>query len=459
MSLARVIRSAMIRRYADPARLAQCRQRAELARQRAGRAHQVLYFHQVDDPYSQLAVQALKPLLARYDIQLLPKIVAQPTPIAIHEQQLWDAWAERDAEAIAPHYGLRHDGAKLPADAALLGLARRLALAAAARPDFADCAIAIGSALRRGAGDELALLAGTLQPVSAEQAAQQLQANFALRHRLRHYLGGMFYYEGEWYWGIDRLHYLETRLDALGARRAEAPAGPSLRLQAIAPPTPAVTTRRLQLEFYPSLRSPYTHLAYPRIAALCQRYPIDLILRPVIPMMMRGVKADQRKGVYIIQDTAREAARLGLAFGNVWDPFGKPILRAYSLFPWARDQGRGFEYLHAYSQAVWGERVNAWSLDGLRRIVERAGLSWQGAQRHLDRRDWEDEIEANVQAMISAGSWGVPTLRLLPGAGETAFTVWGQDRLWLIEAQIQHRLGMSAASTSAVTTAMPGTRV
>lgn len=37
-----------------------------------------------------------------------------------------------------------------------------------------------------------------------------------LRQSLGHYLSAMLYYGGEWYWGIDRLHHLETRLQALG---------------------------------------------------------------------------------------------------------------------------------------------------------------------------------------------------------------------------------------------------
>ena len=162
-------------------------------------------------------------------------------------------------------------------------------------------------------------------------------------------------------------------------------------------------------------------------------------------MMMRGVKADRRKGFYILKDTQREAERLGIAFGNIWDPFGKPVLRAYSLFPWARDQGRGLAYLRSYSTAVWAERVDAWSEAGLQRIVERAGLRWAEAKPHLDNRDWEAEFEANVQAMIAAGSWGVPTLRLLgSAAGDSDFTVWGQDRIWLIEEAIIARLGLAS---------------
>jgi 2-hydroxychromene-2-carboxylate isomerase len=202
---------------------------------------------------------------------------------------------------------------------------------------------------------------------------------------------------------------------------------------------------RLKLEFFPSLRSPYTHLSYTRVADLAQRYAVDLVVRPVLPMMMRGVKADRRKGVYILRDTMREAERLGIAFGNIWDPFGDPVRRAYSLFPWARDQGKGFDYLHQYSLAVWSERVNAWSLDGLKKIVERAGLPWEEAKPLLDNRDWEDEMELNVADMLAAGSWGVPTLRLPPAGGFEEFTVWGQDRIWLIEEEIARRLARTAS--------------
>lgn len=436
MDLVRTIRSAMMRRFADPARRTQQRLRAEAARQAKGRPHTVLYFHQVDDPYSQLAAQALLPLLDRYDIQLVPKVVARPTPIAIHEQALWDQWASRECSAMAPFHGLTFAEHEASAD---LALARRVLLSIHAPRAFARAAMQVSAALHQGESSALKALSEDLALPSAAAAEQALQANFDQRHRLGHYLGGMFHYEGEWYWGIDRLHYLEARLDGLGVRRANAPAGRSVVRRPSSSPPPA-STRRLRLEFFPSLRSPYTHLSYERVAALCQRYPLDLVLRPVLPMMMRGVKADRRKGVYILQDTQREAETLGISFGNIWDPFGKPILRAYSLFPWARDQGRGFEYLHVYSQAVWGERVDAQSLIGLRSIVERAGLNWDEALKRLDNTDWEAEMETNVQDMIAAGSWGVPTLRLTASEGESEFTVWGQDRIWLIEEEIIRRL-------------------
>lgn len=446
MSLARAIRSAIMRREADPARREARRQRAEAARQRAGQPHVVQYFHQLDDPWSQLAVQALPALLDRYEIRLEVHLVAAATPIAIHEPALWDRWASADAAAIAPFHGLHYTPPGAAPDSALLAQARAIAAGVREPRAFAALARALGEAINAVDRAGIEALASRHPPLAADALEAQLEASFRLRHRLGHYLGGMFHYAGEWYWGIDRLAYLEARLDALGARRSDAPAGPSVvRRRRLA--RPASGERRLRLEFFPSLRSPYTHLAYGRVAALAERYPIDLVLRPVLPMMMRGVKADRRKGFYILKDTQREAERLGIPFGNLWDPFGKPVLRAYSLFPWARDQGRGFEYLSRYSTAVWSERVDAWSEAGLRRIVERAGLSWEDARPRLDNRDWEGEFESNVDAMIAAGSWGVPTLRLLASQpGEQDFTVWGQDRIWLIEEAIITRLGLATGN-------------
>ena len=440
MSAVRVIRSAIMRRMADTALRDGRRQRAERARVRQGRAHEVHYFHQPDDPYSHLAAQALRAFLTRYDVRLLPHVVAQPTPIAIHEKALWDAWARRECAAMAPYYGLRYEDHGREPDPVNVELGRRILLNLESSTDFPEAAVTVGLALNRDARAELESLATRYGSLAEPEAVLRLKKNFDLRHRLGHYLGAMFFYEGEWYWGIDRLHYLEARLDSLGAKLRAAPSGPSVLLTRRAPQT-IQSGRHVTLEYFPSLRSPYTHISYDRVRDLSKRYPVELICRPVLPMMMRGVKADRRKGAYILKDTKREAERLGVPFGNIWDPFGEPVLRAYSLFPWARDQGKGFEYLHSYSRAVWAERVDAWSERGLQTIVERAQLSWAEAKQHLDNREWESELEGNVKDMIAAGSWGVPTLRLPADGSLPEFTVWGQDRIWLIEEEIARRLG------------------
>ena len=164
-------------------------------------------------------------------------------------------------------------------------------------------------------------------------------------------------------------------------------------------------------------------------------------MRPVLPMVMRGVPATREKGVYIFTDAAREARHLGLDdWGNVSDPIGEPVRRGYSLYPWAVSSGKGAELLSAFFREAFWEGVNTGKDRGLRRVVERAGLSWEEARGIVGNPDWEQELEANRQAMYGFGLWGVPSFRLLDEAGETLLAVWGQDRLWLVGREIQRHL-------------------
>ncbi len=78
------------------------------------------------------------------------------------------------------------------------------------------------------------------------------------------------------------------------------------------------------LEFFPSLRSPYTAISFDRAIALAHSEPeVKLMLRPVMPMMMRGVPAPRAKQLYIMTDSKREADYYGQKFG----PSGRPFWR------------------------------------------------------------------------------------------------------------------------------------
>ena len=79
---------------------------------------------------------------------------------------------------------------------------------------------------------------------------------------------------------------------------------------------------------------------------------------------------------------------------------------------------------------VWAEGVDAGSDRGLRRIVERAGLDWGEARQAVADPAWRQTAEDNRAELLSLGLWGVPSLRV----GDTA--VWGQDRLWAIQAAL-----------------------
>jgi 2-hydroxychromene-2-carboxylate isomerase len=401
---------------------------AELWRRLAKAPHRVEYFHQVDDPYSHLAAQALSRLTDRYEIELVPHLVAQPTDAATPEREMLTAYARRDAAAVAPHFEISfQDPGRQPQNAAVRRTERALAAALAGGP-FAELAPRLGEALWSGREDP----AGLATP---EATAGRLAEGSERRKALGHYLGATFHYGGEWYWGIDRLGHLEKRLAALGACRTPGTA-------TFAPPSEACEARgarELTLEYFPSLRSPYTYISMPRVFSLAEQTGVKLVLRPVLPMVMRGLSVPMQKGLYIFEDTAREAQRVGLPFGRVVDPVGRPVERAYSLFPWAREQGRAAELLLGFARGAFAEGIDTGSDTGIRKIVEGAGLGFEQARGVLDSEDWRGEIGENQQTLYALGLWGVPSFRLRGPVGSPDFSTWGQDRIFLLSREIARR--------------------
>jgi 2-hydroxychromene-2-carboxylate isomerase len=196
----------------------------------------------------------------------------------------------------------------------------------------------------------------------------------------------------------------------------------------------------LTLEVYPSLRSPYTAISFDRAVKLARDSGVKLVVRPVLPMVMRGVPATRQKGFYIFGDAAREAWEAGVPYGNFYDPIGEPVRRCYSLYSWACQQDKGIELLSSFLRCAFAEGVNTNSDRGRKKVVEEAGLDWAQAKSIVGQPGWEELVEANRLAMYEAGLWGVPSFRLLDENGEQLLALWGQDRLWLFAREIQRHL-------------------
>ena len=433
----RWLTSWLMTRMSNPARVDQQRSAAEKKRSSQRAPHRVEYFHQVEDGYSHLAAQVLQQLVAGYDIELDCHLVEGPQGKNVAEPELLLKLSRYDAFHTASEYGLEFPEHQQAPDPALVRQASAI-LSAQNTGGFIHYAAEVGRAL--WAGDEAAMqsLAATHGCASDEQTAEKIVAGSRRRTELKHYSGAMFYYAGEWYWGVDRLYHLEKRLAALGADRQ--PGQPM-----IAPrPELAVGELRdngaLTLEVYASLRSPYTAIAFDRAVKLARDTGVKLAVRPVLPMVMRGVPATREKGMYIFMDAAREAREAGVVYGNFYDPIGEPARRCYSLYPWAVEQGRGDELLSSFLRHAFAEGVNTNNDRGLRKVVEAAGLDWVEAQQHLGEPGWENILEDNRLAMYEAGLWGVPSFRLLGESGEQVLALWGQDRLWLFAREIQRQL-------------------
>ena len=433
----RWISSKLTKKMADPQRLVKKRAKAEKLRLKKKLPHRVEYYHQVDDAYSHLTAQILQQLLDTYDIELVPMLAGPPSGDNAPELEMLLKYSLTDSLSVASHYGLEFPtNAKTPTTEHQ-ALATHI-LASVNPGDVPQAAVEVGKALWSRNEKELESLAKRYGEADSAAAEASVVAGSERRDKLGHYSGAMFYYGGEWYWGVDRLYHLENRLIELDARK---PGKPDLII-----PRPEIDSGdikddgSLTLEFYPSLRSPYTSIIFDRTIKLVKDSGVKLVMRPVVPMVMRGVSLTRQKGFYIFFDTLRESKTLGLNWGKMYDPIGDPVRRAFSLFAWSREQGRAAEFLSAFLQAAFFKAVNTNTDAGLRTVVENAGLSWQDAQSVIDNKDWEDELEENRLAMIGFGSWGVPSYRLFDSTGEVVLAVWGQDRLWLVAREIKRLL-------------------
>lgn len=429
--------SRLMTRITGPSRTEKKRADAEKERVKAGLPHVVEYFHQVDDGYSHLAAQVLARLVTRYDIQLVCHLVTGPQGKNSAEPELLLQLSRHDSFHVAPEYGLefpRHDG-ELRTD--LVQLATGI-LASQTPDNFIDRAAGVGRALWGGDGDTLRRLADEWGCADETAVEACVAEGTARRHELEHYSGGMFYYAGEWYWGVDRLYHLEQRLADLGVDRQ--PGIPMLVPRPQTETGPLKDDGSLTLEVFVSLRSPYSAIALDRSIQLARDTGVNIRMRPVLPMVMRGVPATRQKGMYIFWDTAREARAAGVPFGNFYDPIGDPARRGYALYTWANEQGKGLELFSAFLQCAFARGINLNRDRGLRKLVEMVGLDWQQAQSALTRTDWEDLLEENRQAMYASGLWGVPSFRLLDENGGEVLALWGQDRLWLFAREIQRQL-------------------
>ena len=406
----------------------------ELRRRLTGGKHIVSAFVEVDDPYSYLLCSYLRELRAHYAIELRLYLTEPVKDAYRPAPQLYAEYAFEDCRRLARELGIAFldRGAAPPVEhrRALLN-ALVSGDSGASDPDEVIDAI---TAYWRGDSEAVARRADS----GAEhgRADSVLQSNQKLLVRLGHYNTAMLHYGGEWYWGVDRLHYLTDRLDALGVAREPglAPRIASIRqvMQVNLPvKPPSAATNVPPLELFVSFRSPYSYLGLERICAIADAFGVTLKIRPVLPMVMRGMPVPRNKLLYIFADASREAQRLGIPFGKVVDTLGAGAERCMAVFQFARSEHRERDFLLHAGRATWARGIDLATDEGLRKVTAKAGLFWPGVVAALGDNEWRAEAEQNRASMMASGSWGVPTIRI----GD--WTCWGQDRDWLIARQLE----------------------
>jgi 2-hydroxychromene-2-carboxylate isomerase len=282
------------------------------------------------------------------------------------------------------------------------------------------------------ANDRKALtkLLGVWGTESTGSIAPILNANYAELRKAGHYQGAMLAYGGEWYWGIDRLPYLEDQL----ARDFATDAARAVMPRAVAERGALELSKKpLTCEMWFSFRSPYSYIAIEQITEIIGDVPLQL--RPVLPMVTRGLQLPSVKKLYIVRDAKREADRQGIAFGELCDPIGSGVENCIALAHFAEQRGKQLAFVRSAMRGIWAEARDMTEYVDLRYVVERADLPWDEAKQALGNREAHKWAQANVADLAVIGLWGVPSFR----CGD--FVAWGQDRLTLLADRLRrHRL-------------------
>jgi 2-hydroxychromene-2-carboxylate isomerase len=360
------------------------------------------------------------------DVAVIP--IAKPGLAAHPAPDMLSAHAMRDATLLAECYGLDFPARpELPPEDRIR---RAHAVLLEDRPSTEQLEVAqqVGDAVWNRDGAALASLVGQYGAVSGESVSPLLERNLIELQRAGHYQSGMLNYGGEWYWGIDRLHYLERRLHREGLQGdLGLTAGPVSSLARMI----GLREQKPLLQVFISFRSPYSYLSLPQLRNMRDEGLIDLEVRPVLPMVMRGLQVPRAKRLYIVHDSKREADRLGIPFGRVCDPLGKGIGYCFAVFyHCAVPKGLQLEFVLSALQGSWSEARDIASIPDLVELAERVGITEAEVREALSDDTWKEKAAANREALTDLGLWGVPSVRI------GSYSTWGQDRLPLIRAAL-----------------------
>ena len=412
------------------------RVKAEEQRKQEGRSHEVFYFHKADDPYSHLTIQYIEKLNSSFDINLKPILVGDEDPKAVHEPSLYGIYCLEDAKRIAPFYGVEFSADSYPRKE-LIDKSNTI-LSLVEDKHFAEVGKAVSNALWHGHEailDEL----GEKYAADEDFVKSKIAAGNQIRSDKGYYFGSAFYYEKELYWGVDRINHLEDRLSELGLKKDST--NEPICAPKITAPEILKSDRQVNLTYYPSLNSPYTYVSAKRVREITHEYPVNLITKPVLPMLMRNMTIPPFKAKYIISDAAREGRKYDYPMGSIYSPIGKPARKAYSLFPIIDSLGKGFEYIDDLLYSSFHDGINIGDDDYLKSLIKKLNLDWDTVGKELGKRHWKKVLADNLKDMYAGNCWGVPSFKVTDEDGNNPFYVWGQDRMWLIKEEINKRLG------------------
>lgn len=378
-----------------------------------GSAPSVDVYLALRDPHSYLLVQAINDLSMRYNVNFKLFLVYESVPGFTLSPKLMQFWALKDAQELAAYFGLnaqsqypRHHG--LIAGQQLWQLTVK---------DVSG-ALDIFNRVWSNAIDEI------IQPSTPV-------INFQVKNQQRllkkgHYLPATLHFAGVWFTGVERLKYLEQQLTALKLNKNNLAQRYGTKSGDISGQIMNMDDLPV-LEVYLSLRSPYSYLGLVKALKLAKQFQIKVKLKPVVPLVMRGLKVPISKQRYTYKDVLREAKSAGIPFSSFNEPTGQGVVNCYQLFAYAELKGKAQELIESAFEAIYVRDLDLARQSVVLDICEQVGIDYQKAMTYQESHDWQLWSEKYLRELSALGLWGVPCFKL----NDTC--CWGQDRLFIIE--------------------------
>ena len=188
------------------------------------------------------------------------------------------------------------------------------------------------------------------------------------------------------------------------------------------------TEPELKVDFYFSVRSPYSYLILPRMIMLRNKYDININFKLVYPIAIRMPEFFKRKNLFTyfgwkMIDMKFKARRLGMkmVFPMRPDPIqqealtGKisdhqPYIFDICHFLQAVEKDKQLDFALEVSKCIFGG-VKDWHIDeSLIGLTSKLGLNFHEIKERVlqDKDKLIDEIKKNQKEQLQAGHHGVP---------------------------------------------------
>jgi len=394
-----------------------------------GKNAQAEVYLSLNDPQSFMLVQMLSRLVKQYRINFKVFFIWGALPGITISPKLYRQWVIKDANLTAEQYQLTN----ITAEPSLMSLTTGQQTWQLVENNIENAEEIFIKTWGNQFNEHFQTSTPTINHQVKNQARLQDKG---------HYAPANIFFAGDWFVGVDRLFHFEKMLLKLALVENMSDILSSNHLFEKSSSKAELTEQNEQcdpikspvaepLVIYLSLRSPYSYLGFVRAIDLAKTKQLELVIKPVLPLLMRGESIPMVKQKYIYLDAVREAKKLAIEFNGFVDPLGEGVINAYRFFAWAQQQGKATEYILACFRAIYVNGIDLTNPVNVDNIVKGLGLDVGEANAYQQQHDWQQWADINQVDLTKLNLWGVPCFSY----SESSY--WGQDRIPSLEKEIK----------------------